>query len=68
MDASVTHFRKIRGTFWVLLLRTIFPYGLNDRIGDEPKKEDNPDLVGKRFPWLARNHPRDEIVIKLSVL
>ena len=50
MDPSITHFRKIRETFWVLLLRTIFPYGLNDRIGDEPKKEDNPDLVGKRFP------------------
>ena len=58
MDIPNTPFRKSREMFSMLQLRTVFPCGLNDRIGDEPKKEDNHVLVGKWFPPLARNHPR----------
>ena len=42
----------------MLELRTIFPYGLNDRIGDEYKKEDSHFAVGRRFTALKRKHPR----------
>ena len=51
-------------------LRTVIPYGLNDRIGDEPKKIDTYVLVDKRFPLLAKYHPRviEEIVIRPSML
>ena len=51
-------------------LRTVIPYGLNDRIGDEPKKKDAYVLVDKKFPLLTKYHPRviEEIVIRPSVL
>ena len=44
MDATKIRFRKTSETFWVLQLRTVFPYDFNDCTG------------GKKFPSLARNH------------
>ena len=38
--------------------RTVFPYGLNDHIGDEFKSNDSHFAVGKRFPSLKRAQPR----------
>ena len=38
----------------MLKLQTVFPYGLNDRIGDEYTNF----AVAKRFPPLNRSHPR----------
>lgn len=35
LDSQVTSLRKARETHWMLKLRTVYPYGLNDRIGDE---------------------------------
>lgn len=58
LDPSVTSLRKKRELFWIHQLRTLYPYGLNDRIGDEYKNDETHCLVGKRFPPLSRNNPR----------
>ena len=56
MNASKTSFRKSRETFLALHLRIVFPYCLNNSIGDEPKKEDKIILVAKSFSPSPRNH------------
>lgn len=58
LDASITSKRKERELYWMMKLRTVFPYGLNDRIGDEFKNEDTHFAVGRRFPPLNRIRPR----------
>ena len=58
MDASSTSIRKKKEVEWMMKLRTVYPYGLNDRIGDEHKCDSTHVLVGTRFPPLARVHPR----------
>ena len=35
MDFAAKPLRKAREAYWMHESRTIFPYGLNDRIGDE---------------------------------
>ena len=42
----------------MLKLRTIFPYGLNDRVGDEYKSDESTYVVGRRFPPLKRQFHR----------
>ena len=42
----------------MLKLRTVYPYGLNDRIGDEYKPSQSHSFVGHRFPRLERNFDR----------
>ena len=39
MDFVGKPLRKTRETYWMHKLRTIFPYGLNDRIEDEFKTD-----------------------------
>jgi len=39
MDLAVKPLHKARELYWMLKLRTVFPYGLNDRVGDEYKNE-----------------------------
>ena len=34
-------YREKRELHWMLKLRTVYPYGLNDRVGDEFKNEEN---------------------------
>ena len=58
MDISAKPLRKNRELHWMMKLRTVYPYGLNDRIGDEWKKEDTHDTVAKRFPKLDRKYTR----------
>ena len=58
LDPSVTSIRKDREMFWIYQLRTLYPYGLNDRIGNEYKNDNTHRLVGKRFPPLNRTCPR----------
>ena len=58
MDAKATPARKARELYWMHELRTIFPYGLNDRIGDEPKTPDTHVNVARRFRPLPRKHKR----------
>ena len=42
----------------MLKLRTVFPYGLNDRIGDEFKNQDTHFAVANKFPPLKRARAR----------
>ena len=42
----------------MLKLRTVHPYGLNDRVGDEWKVECNQKLIGNQFPKLDRQYSR----------
>ena len=58
MDVSSKWQRKEREKFWMMTLRTVFPYGLNDRIGDEYKRGNTRTAVGKRFPPLGRKFSR----------
>jgi len=57
LDASITAKRKSRELDWMLKLRTVFPYGLNDEIGSEYKNEDR-SCIGRIFPPLKRNFSR----------
>jgi len=41
----------------MLKLRTVFPYGLNDKIGGEYKNETR-SCIASRFPPLKRNFSR----------
>ena len=42
----------------MLKLRTVYPYGLNDRVGDEFKNEENEKLIASQFPKLDRQFVR----------
>ena len=35
IDSAITAIRRKKETDWMLKLRTVFPHGLNDRVGDE---------------------------------
>ena len=56
-NTTVTSRRK-KETEWILKLRTAFPYGLNDKIGEDVQRNDDKP-VGISFPSLKRNknHP-----------
>ena len=54
LDPSVTRNRRNKETNWMLKLRTVYPYGLNDRIGDEYMRDRNHDNVFAKFPPLMR--------------
>ena len=40
------------------MFRTAYPYGLNDRIGDDYMKEQNTTMIGAKFPPLKRSFQR----------
>ena len=53
MDFEAKPIRKARETYWMQELRTIFPYGLNDRIEDEFKTDNkyiNVDAKSSSLP------------------
>ena len=56
MDFAVKSLRKARETYWTYELRTIFPYGLNDRIGDEFKTDNKHINVAAKFSSLPRKY------------
>ena len=58
IDVSQTRERKSREVDWMLKLRTVYPYGLNDRIGDEYKDGNQGIQVGNRFFPLEHDHVR----------
>ena len=65
---------------FMLKLRTVYPYGLNNQLEDEYKKDDTIVLAGNKFPTLSRKQNRisdgntqitiafspDKLVIKLK--
>ena len=58
MDFATKPIRKARETYWMHELRTIFPYGFNDRIEDEFKTDNKHINVAAKFSSLARKHSR----------
>ena len=54
IDPKVTCVRKSREDLWMLKLRTVYPYGLNDRCGDDYMADQNNNLIGLKFPPLKR--------------
>lgn len=59
-DPAVTRIRKQIETDWMLKLRTVYPYGLNDRIGDE-FTQDVRENIFRRFPSLPRLQERYKV-------
>lgn len=51
--------RKARKVYWVKELRPVFPYGLNDRIGDESKTAKTYVNVGTKLRVLPRKKKRN---------
>ena len=41
--------RQKKQTKWVLNLQAVYPYGLNDRVGDEYMAEQDNRVVGNKF-------------------
>ena len=58
MDFAAKPLRKARETYWMHELRTIFPYGLNDRIGDEFETDNKHINVATKFSSLPRKYSR----------
>ena len=61
IDPAITAIRRKRETEWMLRLRTVFPHGLNDRIGDEYMTERDSSNIFSKFPPLKRIKERQRI-------
>ena len=57
---GVTVERQKKETKWVLTLQTVYPYGLNDRVGDEYMAEKDSRVVGNKFLPLHSLYKRPE--------
>ena len=63
IDLVIQKERKRREDEWMLKLRTVYPYGLNDSLNTSPNlpyasREGIAGVVGKLFPALPRNNTR----------
>ena len=58
MDFPVKPIHKDKETYWMHELRTIFPYSLNDRIGDEFKTDNKHINAAAKFSSWPRKHSR----------
>ena len=58
VDFSAKSIRTARETYWMHELRTVFPYGLNDRIWDEFKADNKHINVAAKFSSFPRKHIR----------
>ena len=56
MDLATKPLRKTRETYWMHELRTIFRYGLNDRIEDEFKTDNKHINVAAKCSSLTIEH------------
>ena len=54
MDPTVTNLRRKKEKEWMLTLRTVYPYGLNSRVGDEYIPEYHNSSIFSKFPALKR--------------
>ena len=67
VDPAITRIRRQKERDWMLRLRTVFPYGLNDRVGDEYMPEKDLSVVCSRFPSLKRVKEQQKVRTKSSV-
>ena len=58
MDVASKPVRKVRELYWMMELRTVYPYGLNDRVGEEYKTANTHINVANKFPSLPRKYIR----------
>lgn len=58
IDPKITSLRKSRENYWIMKLRTVYPYGLNDRCEDDYMADQNNNLIGLKFPSLKRKFQR----------
>ena len=58
IDANITYSRRKREDYWMKTLRTIHPYGLNDRVGDDFMRDQATERIGSNFPTLKRSFNR----------
>ena len=64
VDTSIARQRRKKETEWMLKLRTVYPYGLNDRIGDEWTGAKKCSDIFSKFPPLKRIEVRHKIRTK----
>ena len=57
---GVTVERQKKETKWMFTLQTVYPYGLNDRVGDEYMAEKDSRVVGNKFLPLHGLYKRPE--------
>ena len=57
-DFEVRRRRHAREKHWMLKLRTVYPFGLNDKVGDEGKCSNDIKLITRKFPKLDRSCKR----------
>ena len=65
MNFAAKPIRKARETYWIYEFRSIFPYGLNDRIGDEFKTDNKHINVPTKF-YLCQQNIVVLIVVKIT--
>ena len=61
LDPIMNRIRKKKETEWMLKLRTVFPYGLNDRVGDEYMENRDHDVIFSKFPSLVKIKERFKV-------
>ena len=64
IDPTTSRIRRQKETEWMLKLRTVYPFGLNDRIGDEYIQTRNHDHIFSKFPPLIKIKERHKIRAK----
>ena len=65
IDSAITRDRRKIETDWMLKLRSVFPHGLNDRVGDEYMSEKDCCNINRKFPPLKRMNPKHRIRSKI---
>ena len=59
VDCDITKLRQTREDFWIKRLRTLYPYGLNEKAFDKVSSStDQTTFIGELFPPLDRNKER----------
>ena len=58
LDATATTIRRKREEIWMEQLRTIYPFGLNNRHGNNQDQRDETDCVSKEFHMKKKNRIR----------
>ena len=67
VDPAMTRIRRQKEREWMLRLRTVFPFGLNDRVGDEYMAGKDLSIIYSRFPSLKRMKERQKVRTKSNV-
>ena len=65
---GVTVERQKKEMKWMLTLQTVYPYGLNDRVGDKYMAEKDSGAVANKSLQLHRQYKRPGIITRKSNL